>query len=103
MNEKIIRFLDKVLKRKVYIICDAYFNPATSSFDGVGEEWAGFYGSKKAAEKEIHDRGYKKKNVVVRRQTGWETKPYWKEIYVERSAYGLGNFYAVILEKELTW
>lgn len=101
MKEKIEKILDRLFKRKVYVIYEAYFDPATSSFNGVGEAWGGLYGGKKAAEKEIHDRGYKKKNVVVREHSQWKTKPYWKEIYVDKSS--LGDFYAVIIEESLKW
>lgn len=102
MKEKIARVLDRILKRKVYRIVDASYDPVNYNFGGLIEDWGGIFGSKEAAEAELRDRGCTKGKYKVKRHHGWDVKPYMKVLWREEDGCG-GYFYAVIVEEDLKW
>ena len=105
MKEKIEMVLDKLLKRKFYTLHDTYYDLTTEDLAfGSAHRFGGFYGSKRAAEKELEERGYRKVRVHVKTHSGWGVKPYNKVLWRKKEHYTRhGYFYATITEEHLDW
>ena len=102
MKEKIARVLDRILKRKLYMVWDTHYDPIKRDLGTYVDTWSGIYGSKEAAERELRDRGYVKGKFMVMSHSGWDVKSYWKVLWRKKDSCG-GYFYAAITEEHLKW